>query len=89
MVSSRLLSQKSFCGASSHLVNIYYRANQVHIHQHALAQSPQDGDRSTLTSVQPDPPSMEQGANTLEEDPYGAHLTQPFVPNTVKSQTEQ
>ena len=40
--------------------NIYYQANQVHINHVAVAQLPQDGDLSTLTSVNPDPPSMEQ-----------------------------
>ena len=40
--------------------NTYYRANQIHLNQDALAQLPEDGSISTLTSVPPDPPSTQQ-----------------------------
>ena len=85
-------SHHDFCVRRAHALtwllenNIYYRANQVHINQVALAQLPKDGDLSTLTSVHPDPPSTEQIALLSREDPYGAQL---FVPNAVRSQTEQ
>ena len=52
-------------------------------------QLPQDGDLSTLTSVHADSPSTEQRAQSSEEDPYEAYLMQPFIPNAVRSQTEQ
>ena len=68
--------------------NTRYRANQIHLNQDALAQLPEDGSISTLTSVPPDPPSTQQSP-TSDEDPYGAHLTQSFVPNTVHPMTEQ
>ena len=60
--------------------NIYYQANQVHINDVALAQLPQDGDCSTLTSVNPDPPAMEQRTKTSGEDPYGEHYL--WLPHT-------
>ena len=69
--------------------NMYYQSNQVHLNQVTLAQLPQDGNLSTLTSVQPNPPSTEQGAQASGEDPYGAHMSQSFVPNAVRPRTEQ
>ena len=68
--------------------NRYYRANQVHLNQDALAQLPEDGDLSTLTSVPAGPPSTQQPPPS-DEDPYGAHLAQSFVPNAIRPMTEQ
>ena len=68
--------------------NRYYRANQVHLNQDALAQLPEDGDLSTLTSVPVGPPSTQQPPPS-DEDPYGAHLAQSFVPNAIRPMTEQ
>ena len=69
--------------------NAYYRVNQIHLSQDALAQLPQDGNLSALTSLPPDPPSIEQQAQVSEEDPYEAHLSRSFVPNAVHPLTEQ
>ena len=44
--------------------NIYYQANQVRINKIALAQLPQDGNISTLTTVPPDPASTPSGTVT-------------------------
>lgn len=69
--------------------NCYYRANQVHINAEALEQLPEDGNLSTVTSVQPDPPTAPQGCQPSEEDPYTAHLSSSFVPNAAHQSTEQ
>ena len=69
--------------------NIYYQANQIHVNQDALAQLPQDGTLSTLTSFQPDPLSTEQQATASVEDEYEAHLSESFVPSAVRPITEQ
>ena len=69
--------------------NTHYRANQIHFNQDALAQLPEDGNLSCLTSVPPDPTSTEQQAQPSKEDPYAAHLSQSFVPNAVRPMTEQ
>ena len=71
--------------------NAYYRANQVHIDQEALAQLPQDGDLSHLVSValESPSPSDQQNPATDEDDPYDAHLVRSFVPIATQSMTEQ
>ena len=69
--------------------NTHYRANQIHFNQDALAQLPEDGNLSCLTSVPPDPTSTEQQAQPSKEDPYAAHLSQSFVLDAVRPMTEQ
>ena len=66
--------------------NIYYRANQIHISQDALAQLPQDGNLSTVATVT-------QGEDEVTpaqvDESYDGHLTQSFVPMAIRSMTEQ
>jgi len=69
--------------------NRYYRANQVCMNAEALEQLPEDGNLSSLTSVQPKPSTAPQGCQPSEEDPYMAHLSSSFVPNAVHQSTEQ
>ena len=71
--------------------NAYYRANQVHIDQEALAQLPQDGDLSHLVSValESPSPSDQQNPATDEDDPYDTHLVRSFVPIATQSMTVQ
>ena len=62
--------------------NLYYRANHVHIDQNALAQLPEDGNLSNVTSITIESPaaSVPPDATTENGDPYDAHLAQSFVP---------
>jgi len=55
----------------------------------ALEQLPEDGNLSSLTSVQPEPSTAPQGCQPSEEDPYTAHLSSSFVPNAAHQSTEQ
>ena len=68
--------------------NRYYRANQVQLNHDSLAQLPEDGDLSALTSVLPEQHST-QHLQASDEDPYQAHLAQSFIPNAVRPMTEQ
>ena len=68
--------------------NIYYR--HVHIDQAALSLLPADGDLTDLVSVTIESsPSEEEQHTTEGEDPYNAHLSRTFIPNTVQRLTEQ
>ena len=49
--------------------NCYYRANQVCMNAEALEQLPEDGNLSSLMSVQPEPSTAPQGSRPSEEDP--------------------
>ena len=53
----------------------YYQANQVRMNAEALEQLPEDGNLSSLMSVQPKPSTAPQGCQPSEEDPYTAHLS--------------
>ena len=71
--------------------NIYYRANQIHISQDALAVLPQDGNLSNVATVTtPCPPQGEDEVTPAQGDEsYDGHLTQSFVPTAIRSMTEQ
>ncbi len=71
--------------------NIYYRANQVHINQEALALLPQDGTLTNFASIAVECPSTsdQQRSVTEEDDPYSAHLVRSFVPIAARPMTEQ
>ena len=62
------------------LQNQYYRANQVHLNQDALQQLPENGDLSELTSLQLDESATNEHSQPSQEDLYGAHLPNSFVP---------
>ena len=71
--------------------NIYYRANQITINHDTLAQLPQDGNLSNVSTVTMPCPSLseegirpEQGDESIDD-----HLTQSFVPTATRSMTEQ
>ena len=70
--------------------NIYYRANQIHISQGALAVLPQDGNLSNVATVTtPCPPQGEDEVTAQGDESYDGHLTQLFVPTAIRSMTEQ
>ena len=62
------------------LQNQYYRANQVHLNQDVLQQLPENGDMSELTSLQLDESATNEHSQPSQEDLYGAHLPNSFVP---------
>ena len=68
--------------------NTYY--HQVNINQAALSLLPGDGDLTDLVLVKIESSATEEEQhNTEEEDPYKAHLSRTFIPNTVQRLTEQ
>ena len=62
------------------LQNQYYRANQVHLNQDVLQQLSENGDMSELTSLQLDESATNEHSQPSQEDLYGAHLPNSFVP---------
>ena len=66
--------------------NIYYRANQIHISQDALAQLPQDGNLSTVATVTQ---SEDEVTPAQGDKSYDGHLSQSFVSMAIRSMTEQ
>ena len=73
--------------------NIYYRANQIHISQDALAVLPQDGNLSNVATVTTPCPPQGEGEGEVTpaqgDESYDGHLTQSFVPTAIRSMTEQ
>ena len=71
--------------------NMYYRANNVCIDHNAIAQLPDDGNLSNVTSITIESPEASDPpyATTESSDPYDAHLAQSFVPIATRSMTEQ
>ena len=69
--------------------NKYYRANQVHLNQDVLQQLPENGDVSELSTLLLEESASEDDSPPSQEDLYGAHLPNSFVPNAVQQQTEQ
>ena len=71
--------------------NMYYRANNVRIDHNAIAQLPDDGNLSNVTSITIESPEASDppDATTESSDPYDAHLAQSFVPIATRSMTEQ
>ena len=69
--------------------NKYYRANQVHLDAQVLQQLPENGDITSLTSLQLEGSTSEDFSQPSQEDLYRAHLPCSFVPNAVQQQTEQ
>ena len=68
--------------------NTYY--HQVNINQAALSLLPGDGDLTDLVLVKIESSATEEEQhNTEEEDPYNAHPSRTFIPNTVQRLTEQ
>ena len=69
--------------------NEYYQANQVHFNQDVLQQLPENGDVSELSTLLLEESASEDDSPPSQEDLYGAHLPNSFVPNAVQQQTEQ
>ena len=67
-------------------MNIYYRANHIHIDEDALAQLPHDGNLNISSIAVETPPTSDQMS---DDDPYDAHLARSFVPVATRSMTEQ
>ncbi len=68
--------------------NLYYR--NIHIDPRTLSLLPEDGDLTDLISVTVQSTSDDQELQSAEgADPYDAHLSRTFVPNTVQHLTEQ
>ena len=68
--------------------NTYYR--HVHINQAALSLLPADGDLTYLVSVTIESSATDEEQHNIEgEDPYNAHLSRTFIPNTIQRLTEQ
>ena len=68
--------------------NIYYRANNIHIDEDALAQLPHDANLSNISSIAVETPASSD-QQMSEDDPYDAHLARSFVPVATRSMTEQ
>ena len=85
--------------------NKYYSANHMHIDMNTLAQLPEDGSLSNLTSISVEIPENRDNTATSatsaspqrtamkettdNSDPYDADLPQSFVPLATRSMTEQ
>ena len=71
--------------------NMYYRANQVHIDQLALATLPDDGNLSNVFPVVIDNPTASDHDVPAAQDsePNEAHLSTSFVPTATRSLTEE
>ena len=69
-------------------MNIYYRANHIHIDEDALAQLPYDGNLSNISSIAVEIPATSD-QQMSEDDPYDAHLARSFVPVATRSMSEQ
>ncbi len=68
--------------------NNYYR--NVRIDRDTLSMLPEDGDLTDLTSVTVQSTADDQELPSAEDlNPYDAHLSRTFVPNTVQRLTEQ
>ena len=69
----------------------YYKAHQVHINQPALDHLPIDGNLTNVVSICVDTSvtTTQEESPDVTDDPYNAHLTRSFVPNTTPSMTEQ
>ena len=68
--------------------NIYYRANNIHIDEDALAQLPHDANLSNISSIAVETPASSDQLMS-EDDPYDAHLARSFIPVATRSMTEQ